>query len=1692
MGAEIDRLEVQVEAQAAKANAQLDKLIGKLNNVASALTGVNNNGFAVIANGVQEFAKAAGGLANVKTADFTRLVKNIGQLTAINAQQLNGTSSAITAVSGAISSMGSVSGSSVQVADMAKNISKLGGVNVQRAVANLPQLEKAMTSFLTSMSQAPMVSRNVIQMTNALAELAANGGKAGAAASTVSSALNRQAGSAERAAASTRSLSSVIGSLYQKYFWLSRGAKSVWGSAESSMDFMETVNYFEVAMRKIGESAALGWKENGYSSAESYAESFSVRLKQLTAKMTGFQVDTNGNAVYTGDSNLGMNPDEVMQWQAVYAQMTDSLGLAEESTLRFSRALTMLGADWASLRNISFDTAWNKFASAIAGQSRAVRSLGIDITQATLQEYAYKYGLTEAVAEMNQATKAQLRLLAIMDQSRVAYGDLANTISSPSNQLRMLEQNFANLGRTVGNLFIPVIEKALPYVNGLTIALQRLFSWAGSLMGIKLDSINSSMGGMSDEMADLVGGAEDYENALNGAGSAAKKLKNNLQSWHEINNISTQDSSASSAGGSMGSSSPLLDDAIMDSLAEYEKAWNKAFENMENRAQEYADKIEKFLGPAKEIINDFVIGDYFQAGKDTSKLVAGIFNFFADAIDDVDWYRIGQNIGDYLAGIDWLKILGSIGRLLWETLKASFELYAGAFSAAPIETALISLVAMPKALKAITASKFITGIKKLTSNFKLVNSALTGNKESIAILAEQYPGLSKVVDVARTAFDNFRSGLQNGNFFTGLNSGIATVRNNLTAMQKGVIGAAAVFGEFVLVKDAFYDLASGSDNVVASLLKIVGGAGAASAALYVAFGPAGLVVAAITGVAAAFGGINKAFDEIRAEEIGNIIKNAMTNPGGVPLGEITSRFATAFSDAASGFTAIAEKSAELDSVQKNVNDTWTEIYKIQEAMENGVLSVEEGNQQLGTLFSELATLTEQKFSGINTVIMSAYGENGSFKTALEQMGVDTEAAIDTMVTYGYQCSKRAKEIAQELAGMDVDSEEYKKLIAELSSLTKEMSQFASATSNFTYDMNSLQGKINYDDIFMPDGSINTELLKEYFNEASSALEDYKDSLDVAGKEISKQWQEVLNSTTATEAQKAEARINLEAIPKGIEYMKTEAELKIVAFTDMLQNDFVKETGNVISDAQKEWNAKTDWDKFWSGVFGPGTEGEYVKEAVEQQQANIDTLSLALEESFGGLKQEGVVWASDAATEIYGALFDTEYHFSEMGSGKTKYALNEHFREIINGATDGIADLTADRGKDAVDGYADSFSANANIAEKSVKSFIDKVLEAVAVAQDSHSPSREYAKLGGYAVEGYAKGITDNTFLAETAIFDWMQKTEDAIIQSEMKFGGNSSVAMRTYGRDTVTGYNTGISDNINSTVTAISQWMTRTKVAIQNSAMKLSSTSQTTYQFGLNTVKGYNNGVSASVNTTTNTMAQWMARTQAAIQNSTMRFSGISQTAYQFGLGTVRGYNSGVTNNSYQTINTMQSYMNNVENRFRGIVGIMNGLGVQAMWGFANGIESMRGVIEQRAQSIADSVTRTIQSALDIHSPSRVMFSLGEYTMEGYQLGVESMYANLERSFGRYEMNTLDMLKSDLGYDTAGLTLRKENAVNNQYFADLDTRPDMSETNMLLREVLSALKDGKEIIVDGRVLGKTLQKQNREHFNATGRGLLYI
>lgn len=557
MAQNLDELTLKIEADASEANAALDGLIGKLGELSKALTQVKGN---------------------------TKIN--------VTARQVNSLSQSVNSSSRAATRFG---------AAFKKSFSTLGNYTKTVAKFGLTVGKGMFIGTPTAMAKG----------------MVALGKGAASAVSGFAKLVTGARSTKER----FDELVTSIGSLVLKLAVLKKAFDTLWGSIQKSMNFIETFHYFDRSFDKIGADAKGNWQQLGYESAEAYAESFKTRALTLTSKMSGFSINAEtGEAKETGLVNLGLDPNMLMNYQAQFGQMANGLGMTSEAALNTSKALTMLGADWSALRNIGFEESYTKMASALAGQTRAVRSLGVDISQATLAQYAHNLGLQTSITKLDGAAKAELRMIAILDQSRVAWGDMALTLNTPANQYRLLTQNVNTLARAIGNIFLPVVQKVLPYINGLVIALQRLFTWLAKFLGIKSTGGDGGMGGMSDAFADLADdgmeaadgtdaiadAADDANDALDNAADTAEKLKNTILGFDELNVLNSPNESSTTGtggngsggnGGNTGSSGMnpgdmgLLDDALSGLMDEYEAAWNAALMQLENKAKEIADKI---------------------------------------------------------------------------------------------------------------------------------------------------------------------------------------------------------------------------------------------------------------------------------------------------------------------------------------------------------------------------------------------------------------------------------------------------------------------------------------------------------------------------------------------------------------------------------------------------------------------------------------------------------------------------------------------------------------------------------------------------------------------------------------------------------------------------------------------------------------------------------------------------------------------------------------------------------------------------------------------------------------------------------------------------------------------------------------------------------------------------------------------
>jgi hypothetical protein len=779
--ADIDSLQIKIKADANNASNALNKLANSLTNFQKSLS-IDTSKLTNISNSIQSIANAANSMNTSGIKNISTLTNSINRMGKIDTSGLSRISSALKTFSA------DMAGTKVDgigdIASIASSISKLGGVASGRAITNIPLLAKNLKQLFTTLSTAPNVSENIIRMTNALAGLASTGAASGRAANSLGRNLNTYTASAKRAMKSTFSLAAAFGRFYATYFLVIRGIKSLWKSIEGTTDYIEAFNYYTVAFNKVGKEWGKDFEKFGYDNAEDYAQSFGSRVNELLGKMSGLKVDVDGGLISeSGMKNLGLNLQEITQYASQLASITNSLGQTGEVTTAISKSMTMLAGDISSLFNVDYSTVATNLQSGLIGQSRALYKYGIDITNATLQTYAYRYGIEKAVSEMSQAEKQQLRLLAILDQSKVSWGDLANTINSPSNMIRQFTNNVKEAGMVLGQLFIPVLQKVLPVINGVVIAIKRLLVSVANLLGIKIDfsSFGQGVSGYNEEL-------EDTADALDKVGTSAKNAKSGVREFDKLKVISTPKSSGSGSGA--GGAGIDLTKEIMDATAEYEKVWQEAFDKMQNTALGWADKIEKLLEPVKKLFKDLFNGDFFEAGQDLSGIVTGIFNWMSDAIASVDWYQIGQNIGQFLAGIDWTAVFTSAGNFIETAIDAAIDLWKGSFDAAPIETTIITAIGL---LKFTGVGDIIWGKISDKLSAKVLGSSI-GIVPTIAIAAVTWEiGFNVGKSLGKALFpedaeyyDNFTWFGENGFFDTLKNTDFTTLKTAWDDLYKDI------------------------------------------------------------------------------------------------------------------------------------------------------------------------------------------------------------------------------------------------------------------------------------------------------------------------------------------------------------------------------------------------------------------------------------------------------------------------------------------------------------------------------------------------------------------------------------------------------------------------------------------------------------------------------------------------------------------------------------------------------------------------------------------------------------------------------------------------------------------------------------------------------------------------------------------
>ena len=523
---DITSLSVEISAESQGAELNIDKLATAISNLRTKgnVTKVVNS-LDKLASSIATLKQASAGMSGLdKITSFLNGLSNVN--TTASTKSINTVVNAIKKIPAAVSGLNgvdfySMSGSITQLTNALAPLSILDASNLKalgsafNAIGNVPDLtDKLKATDLDSFASSCQ------KISTALTPLASQLDKVGNAFAKLPPQLSKVVTQANRVAAANE-----------------KQRKSYLSLSNQMNGFMRNMAKL-VSLKAIAEY--LGNAVAKFNDFYEATDLFHNAMGNLSGEATEF--------INKMESLLGIDPTEAMTNMAVLQSIATSFGLTSDKAYTLSKNLTQLSYDFASFRNMNPSETFTKIRSAIAGELEPMLQLGVDISQARLQQELLELGFNKQISTLSQADKAVLRYIAIMKQTTNIQGNLAQTINSPANQIKILKAQLDMLAKSVGSLLYPALKSILPPLIAAVQLIREFVEWVAKLMGVKVvftDFTKSanSVGGIGDAMDDTADSTK----------KAAKALKDYTMGFDELNIIDpTQGSSDSGSGASAG------------------------------------------------------------------------------------------------------------------------------------------------------------------------------------------------------------------------------------------------------------------------------------------------------------------------------------------------------------------------------------------------------------------------------------------------------------------------------------------------------------------------------------------------------------------------------------------------------------------------------------------------------------------------------------------------------------------------------------------------------------------------------------------------------------------------------------------------------------------------------------------------------------------------------------------------------------------------------------------------------------------------------------------------------------------------------------------------------------------------------------------------------------------------------------
>lgn len=631
-----ESIELQIKSDAQQASRAIGNLQAKLQGLGDTLNSLNGASISNFASGMSQLATSLRSVSSIDTRTFSKIATNMEKLGNLDTARLVSSASALKSMATELSGFASISKQSAEITQLTASISKLGSKSAGYAADNIRNLGSALKEVMTTLSSAPRVSNNIIQMTNALANLSQQGSKVGSASRSLVTGFSNTSKSIKSTRSGFRGLASTIGKFYATYWMVMRAVGKIGSAVDLASQLTEVQNVVDTT---FGDMAS---KVDDFTKTS--IQDFG--MSELTVK----QISSRFQALGT---SIGISSEQVANGTAVankaLMSQNNTLYKTTDSMADMSLNLTRLAGDMASFYDVDQADVAKSLQSIFSGTIAPLRRYGLDLTQATLSEWAMKNGLDANIKSMTQAEKVLLRYNYVMANTQAAQGDFAKTANTWANSVRVLKQEFQAWGSIIGSVVINALK---PFVQALNKVMLKVISFTrtiadalGAIFGWTIEI--SGRGATADGMEDIAGGVGDIGDSADKSNKKAQKLKKTLLSIDEIHAL--DDNSDSGSGGGSGSGG---------------SGGGGAGGGVDSSLKKTDGLLEKYKSSIKDL---YSLGKY-------------IGDALASAMESIDWKKIyqkadnfGKGLADFLNGLISPRLFYDLGATIAGSLNTALH-----------------------------------------------------------------------------------------------------------------------------------------------------------------------------------------------------------------------------------------------------------------------------------------------------------------------------------------------------------------------------------------------------------------------------------------------------------------------------------------------------------------------------------------------------------------------------------------------------------------------------------------------------------------------------------------------------------------------------------------------------------------------------------------------------------------------------------------------------------------------------------------------------------------------------------------------------------------------------------------------------------------------------------------------------------